>query len=257
MRILLVRHGDPDYEHDALTEKGRREAALLAELAPRWNMGDCYQSPLGRAKKTASYCLRKLGKTAETLDWLEEFPARLDLNRAAELRLAYPDTRTEKGRYRERIVWDMVPSYWSEHPEYWDPQDFRSSEVACHSDLLEVYGRVSDGLDRLLASYGYVREGRHYRVKRENTATITCFCHFGVSCVILAHLWNISPFALWHSLAMAPTSVTEIVSEEREQGIACFRASRIGDVTHLMIGQEEPSFSARFCEVFSNREQRH
>ena len=30
MRILLIRHGDPDYEHDTLTEKGRREAELLA-----------------------------------------------------------------------------------------------------------------------------------------------------------------------------------------------------------------------------------
>ena len=32
MRLLFIRHGDPDYEHDTLTEKGRREAALLASL---------------------------------------------------------------------------------------------------------------------------------------------------------------------------------------------------------------------------------
>ena len=25
MRILLIRHGDPDYVNDTLTEKGRRE----------------------------------------------------------------------------------------------------------------------------------------------------------------------------------------------------------------------------------------
>lgn len=31
MRILLIRQGDPDYEHDTLTEKGHREAALFAE----------------------------------------------------------------------------------------------------------------------------------------------------------------------------------------------------------------------------------
>lgn len=30
MRILLIRHGDPDYEKDSLTEKGFREADLLA-----------------------------------------------------------------------------------------------------------------------------------------------------------------------------------------------------------------------------------
>ena len=33
MRILLIRHGDPDYENDTLTEKGCREAELLAKRA--------------------------------------------------------------------------------------------------------------------------------------------------------------------------------------------------------------------------------
>ena len=32
MRILMIRHGDPDYEHDSLTETGKKEAALLAEI---------------------------------------------------------------------------------------------------------------------------------------------------------------------------------------------------------------------------------
>ncbi len=45
MRILLIRHGDPDYEHDDLTEKGRREAALLGRMAPSMNIDDCYVSP--------------------------------------------------------------------------------------------------------------------------------------------------------------------------------------------------------------------
>lgn len=31
MRILIIRHGDPDYERDSLTEKGWREVELLAE----------------------------------------------------------------------------------------------------------------------------------------------------------------------------------------------------------------------------------
>ena len=31
MRILMIRHGDPDYVNDTLTEKGWREAALLAD----------------------------------------------------------------------------------------------------------------------------------------------------------------------------------------------------------------------------------
>ena len=34
MRLLFIRHAEPDYSTDTLTEKGRREAALLAKAAP-------------------------------------------------------------------------------------------------------------------------------------------------------------------------------------------------------------------------------
>ena len=60
MRILLIRHGDPDYVNDTLTEKGRREAALLAKRAVSMNMGECYKSPLGRAQDTAENFKKEL-----------------------------------------------------------------------------------------------------------------------------------------------------------------------------------------------------
>ena len=30
-KLIIVRHGDPDYEKDSLTEKGFREAELLSD----------------------------------------------------------------------------------------------------------------------------------------------------------------------------------------------------------------------------------
>lgn len=258
MRILLIRHGDPDYEHDDLTEKGRREAALLGQMAPSMNIDDCYVSPLGRAKATASYSLKAMGKEAAVLDWLMEFPAKADIGLYPELAQAYPDAAKTDIRYAAAsVVWDMVPSYWTEHPEYMGLDSWRQSLVAQSGDTAQVYDRVCRELDRLLETYGYAREGRHYRVVQENTKTIACYCHFGIICALLSHLWNTSPFVLWHGLALAPTSVTEIVSEERQQGIASFRALRVGDISHLYAGQEPPSFAARFCEVFSDEGQRH
>ncbi len=254
MRILMIRHGDPDYEHDTLTEKGHREAALLAETADRLGLGTCYMSPLGRAQHTAAYSLNKTGKTARVLDWLREFPAFVDINRSEELRLAYPDTTVENGRYESRIVWDMVPSYLSAHPEYWTVDGWRNSEVARCGDVTRVYDSLVKNLDGFLAEAGYVREGGHYRVEKESSETVTFFCHFGVTCAILSHLWNVSPFILWHTAALAPTSVTEVVTEEREQGIACFRGLRTGDISHLYAGGEEPSFACRFCETYSSSE---
>ena len=111
MRILLIRHGDPDYVNDTLTEKGRREAALLAKRAVSMNMGECYKSPLGRAKDTAAPCLEVTGKTAEILDWLQEFPAQVDLNKNPELEKAYPDVKKEGGYFLPRIAWDMLFSH--------------------------------------------------------------------------------------------------------------------------------------------------
>ena len=140
---------------------------------------------------------------------------------------------------------------------YMDKNTWRETEVAKNSDLVEVYDHVIEEFDRFLAEHGYVREGAHYRVEKESDETVTFFCHFGISCVLLSHLWNVSPFVLWHCLALAPTSVTEVVTEEREQGTAYFRGLKVGDISHLYAGGEEPSFAARFCEIYSNKEQRH
>ena len=94
-------------------------------------------------------------------------------------------------------------------------------------------------------------------MEKANTDTITFFCHFGLTCVLLSHLINVSPFTLWHGLVLAPTSVTEITTEERERGIAMFRSQRMGDIHHLLAGGTGPSFAARFCEIYDNMEQRH
>ena len=73
MRLIFIRHGDPDYVHDTLTEKGKREAELLAQRVKNWDVSKFYVSPLGRAQLTAEYSLKLRGDTAETLPWLREF----------------------------------------------------------------------------------------------------------------------------------------------------------------------------------------
>lgn len=53
MKILLIRHGDPNYTIDSLTEKGHKEAQLLAERIAPMDIRAYYMSPLGRAQRTA------------------------------------------------------------------------------------------------------------------------------------------------------------------------------------------------------------
>ena len=255
MRLLFVRHGDPDYKNDCLNEIGVREARALAALGPQIGWGTCFVSPLGRAQETAAIVLgravpgahgvaaavgctdlsmRDTGSNAlgadasgagllKTLDWLQEFPAQVDPGAAELLQDAFCFKKNADGSPKNRVVWDMYPAYYHEHPAYSDYNEWRTTPVALHSDAVSVYDRIIRSFDEFLAERGYVREGRHYRVERENTETITFFCHFGVSCVLLSRLWNVSPFVPLQSLCMPTSSVTELYTEERQKGIAHFR----------------------------------
>ena len=292
MRLLFVRHGDPDYKKDCLNEVGLREARALAALGPQIGWGTCFVSPLGRAQETAAIVLgravpgahgvaaavgctdlsmRDTGSNAlgadasgagllKTLDWLQEFPAQVDPGAAELLQDAFCFKKNADGSPKNRVVWDMYPAYYHEHPTYSDYNEWRTTPVALHSDAVSVYDRIIRSFDEFLAERGYVREGRHYRVERENTETITFFCHFGVSCVLLSRLWNVSPFVPLQSLCMPTSSVTELYTEERQKGIAHFRTTRIGDTTHLTMAGLKPErlpHSALFAEVYSDFSQRH
>ena len=95
------------------------------------------------------------------------------------------------------------------------------------------YRQVTDGLDRLLESHGYKRNGKIYDVLSANRDTIVFFCHFGLECYLLSHLLYISPVALTHGFVAAPSSVTTLNTEEREKGKAIFRCASFGDISHL------------------------
>ena len=72
MKILIIRHADPNYEIDSLTERGFKEANLLSDKLLNENITKIYTSPLGRAKDTAAPIAKKLGIEPKVLDWLAE-----------------------------------------------------------------------------------------------------------------------------------------------------------------------------------------
>ena len=239
MKLLLIRHGDPEYENDCLTPVGQREAEALAERIAPLPICDYYVSTMGRAMETAAPTLRLAGREGVFCDWLREF----------QVPVARPD---KEGLYH--IPWDWLPQDWLADPILLDPERWAEHEVFAQSEVRGAYDRVITEFDRVLAAHGYVRDGRWYRAEQPNSDTLAFFCHFGLSCVLMSHLMNCSPMVLWHGLAMAPTSVTVINTEERRPGIAIFRAAAVGDISHLSAHGLTPSFSARFCEIYGNGE---
>ena len=258
MRLLIVRHGDPDYVHDCLTPTGIKEAELLGKRLAGEKIDRVYVSPLGRAQMTAAPALKALHMEAQVLDWLEEVPVSLDINEDDKLIRSYPDTRVRAdGTFEDRIIWDCLPSCWMNDDVFYERDGWMNSPQGDHSNIKECVERANAGLDALLAENGYVRSGNIYTTKRGSEDTILLVCHFGITCLMLSHLWGISPMILWHCLVTRTTSVTELYTEERRKGEVLFRATCIGDTSHLTEGGMTPSFQARFCETYENTSQRH
>lgn len=239
MKLLIIRHGDPDYRHDSLTEKGRREAECLAGLISGQNDENThyYVSPYGRAGETASIALAGTGREAEVLPWLREF----------DIRIRRPDSLLKK-----HIAWDWLPQDWTRDQRLYQKDHWAENERMAAPGVGEEYRKVTEQFDGLLARHGYVRDGGYYRAERPNHDTVVLFCHFGVECVLLSHLWGVSPVMFWQGSCARTTSVTTLVTEERRKGIAAFRMLAFGETTHLYVNDEPPSFAARFCECFSD-----
>ncbi len=237
MKILIVRHGEPDYEIDGLTEKGAKEAELLADRLTKENIRAVYCSTLGRARLTAKPTLDRLGITAEYCEWLREF-----------------DYATIKVPYRERPknAWDVLPEYINTLDGIYEHKLWSEEDFVKNSDLKECYDAVCREFDALLSKYGYERHRHNYKAKTPNHDTIVIVCHFGLMSVLLSHLMNCSPYSIWQHICAAPTSVTTIYTEERCEGEALFRIGSIGDTSHLYKADEPISFAARFCECYTD-----
>lgn len=233
MKIVIIRHGDPDYRLDSLTKKGRKEASLLAERIEKLNPDYIYCSPLGRAKKTAKLATKLIDRNITILPWLREFEGRI----------------SENGE--KDVCWDRLPGAWTVHDGFYTDK-WLEEPMMIGTNVKEEYEKVCKGLDELLSFHGYKHNGRLFEAVRPNHNTIVFFCHFAVGCVIISHLISVSPMPLWHNFAALPSSVTTLVSEEREKGIASFRILSFGDISHLYKDGEEPSFACRFCECFDD-----
>lgn len=257
MKLIFIRHAEPDYSIDSLTEKGFREASFLAERTKSWKVNEVFCSPLGRAVETSKPSLKNWNMTATTYDWLREFHAPVS---------------GEGRRDNRTIPWDFLPEYLNEHPELLDNNNWFNSKIMVDGNVKAEYDRVCRGIDSILSKYGYERDGLSYTTHHiisssdymiYNGTTIECmknspndepvlvfFCHLGVMLAIISHLINTSPVTLWQGIFTPPSSVTVLSAEERYAGSVYFRAQAIGDTTHLYTADEPVSFYGGFAPPF-------
>ncbi len=253
MRLIFIRHGDPDYQHDSLTEKGWREAEILSGRVGNWTgITQVFVSPLGRAQDTASFSLKKLGMEGTTLPWLEEIYFMVES----------PDTGTKVG------AWDWMPRVFTAHSD-WSRREWWNVEPFCNSDGEKRYRDMAQGLDDVLSHYGYCRADDtgdritstplYYTSHNTGTdkgtenddITLVFVCHFGMTAAMISHLTGMPMLPLLQNFFCPTTSVTVMNAEEREPGTATFRVQVMGDCRHLVEAGEPVSPSGYFTTVFN------
>jgi probable phosphoglycerate mutase len=217
MRLDLIRHADPDYDRDALTDAGRREArALAARLAAR-PPTHLYVSALGRARETAAFVAEATGRTP-----------------VVDARLNELDWHVDDPRWGRLSAWDVPGESVRAVAGPGAARAFGDAIAAVHAFS-----------DEFLARHGYRREGGRYAVTARNDDHVVVVAHGGLALTWLPHLLDLPVDRFWCGFWLPPSSVTTIVLEERSDAWATPRCTALGDVAHLYAAGLTPSPSGR------------
>ncbi len=221
MRLYIIRHADPDYEHNTITAAGRLEALALARRLAAHGLDYIYHSPMGRARDTMQPTVDLLKLNPVEEHWIHEIQA-------------WPWKLEDNGDPNDWIpAWDIpgevirgldpLPG----HDDWYDVPPLDQPVYHEHYDVLR-------GLtDELIARHGYQRIGGRYKVVEPNKHKIAIFCHNGTALALLAHFLELPLPLVWSGFWHAPSAVSTLLFEERSAEWAVPRAISIGDTSHL------------------------
>jgi len=184
-----VRHGEPDYVNDCLTEEGRRQAAACARRLEGEGISEIYASPCGRALQTASYTAERLKLPVTILDYMHE----ISWGGPGIPHDGHPWTL---GDQMLEAGFDFHGRDWREHP--W----FDGNLVT------EYYDKIAAEFDRFLAQRGYRHEGTRFYCSDGKDETLALFSHGGSGACVLSHLLAL-PFP--YVCSVLPYDFTSII----------------------------------------------
>ena len=219
MRLIFVRHGEPDYQKDCLTETGKIQAQLCAERLRSEGIEEIWSSPLGRAYETAEETAKVLGIPVQVLDCMKELQW---------------GSKNDEDLYAGGHPWDIVDRMAREGTDL-NRNDWRESPYFRSNRVTDCADAVSAGIDQWLAGFGYVRDGYYYQHRKteEQHRTIALFCHGGSSSAAIGHILNL-PFPYVCALLHMDFTGITILRFERKNGMGVLPCLELGsDSRHI------------------------
>ena len=227
MRILFVRHGEPDYARDCLTDEGLRQAEAAAERLAGEGISRVYASPMGRASQTAACTAKRLGLAVEVLDFMHE----ITWGGPGLPMAGHPWTLSDWMIDREDF--DFHAADWRAHPYFRD------------NAALRDYDRVTAAFDGLLAEWGWQRAGTRYRCVGGGEETVAVFSHGGSGGCVLAHLLSLP---LPWVLSVMPFDFTSVIALDfpaRQGECVHPRLELFNDCRHIRVAPSHPALQQR------------
>lgn len=221
MLLYIIRHGDPIYNPDTLTEKGKQQAQALAKRLAVNGLDKIYCSPNGRAIETAHPTCELLGLECNIEDWTSENHAWGDFS-ATTIEGNYGWTfhiQNTNFRSPENIKRDF--SNWHE------------AEYFSMIDAKKGYDRIIEASDEFLERLGYKREDGVYKIINPNEDRIAVFCHQGFGTTWMSHLLAVPPHIFWGSFDVTHSSVTIIEFKNYPDGYTAPKCLCLSDISHI------------------------
>ena len=221
MRIIFVRHGEPDYEKDCLTELGVRQAQAVAQRLLDEGIETLYSSPLGRARQTAQAFAEAAGAgQTRILDFMRE--------------IRYG---REGALYDERWnPWTIAGSMAGDGQSLQNPQ-WRELPLFKDNTATVDIDRIAGAADTWLSELGYRREGLYYRNCRPDSGehTAVLFCHGGSTTAVLSRVLN-QQFPYLCAILHLPFTAITILRFSRHPGeLSAPVVELAGDSRHIRL----------------------
>ena len=219
MLLYIVRHGEPDYTTDTLTQRGWAQAEAVGKRIYDSKIDRIFSSPMGRAKQTAEPACRLLGLNYTIEEWTREI--------GDERLTPFPDgvmksiTDVQNSFYRENGNMDL--GYY----KAFECQGINQSDMKSAVEYIESNGK--DFLERL----GYKEENGIYRILRPNEEKVALFCHAAFSRAWLSVLLHIPLNICWSGFGNSHTGVTILEFKNYENGFTAPKCLCFSDMSHL------------------------
>ena len=222
MLLYILRHGDPIYNPDSLTERGHLQAAALAKRLARYGLDELYASPLIRAQQTAAPTAVLLNKPVEILDWTSENAAWADFSVIEGERRRWIFQSKRCIRLREPSVRNRGLR-WYEDPIF--------SDTAAEAG----YRRILAASDAFLAAHGYEHdhENCRYIAREPSERRVAVFCHQGFGLSWLGTLLDIPLPTVWSNMDFGHTGMTVIEFRTLDDGLCMPKMLTMANDSHL------------------------